>query len=91
VDAENEANLTFRFSLVTAMLEALDRWHDISTVIQQGTRAEAAEKLQGPPFEFTAMAAEHVLTMRLEHLTSDQRAKLRREEADLRRALKGTA
>ena len=77
-----------RAHIVEGLLKALDLIDEIiATIRASADKADAREKLQGKPFEFTEVQAEYILDMQLHRLTRLGRAQLEEEMEELRRRI----
>lgn len=62
-----------RIDVYTAMLSALDRWAEVSSVVEQAGSEESAERLLCELLDITQTAAEVVLSMPLRSLANRTR------------------
>ncbi|MDQ6781928.1 MAG: DNA gyrase subunit A [Actinomycetota bacterium] len=79
-----------RAHIVEGLIKALDMIDAIiATIRSSEDRAVAAAALQGEPFAFSDLQANHILDMRLSQLTRLGRANLEAELAELRQTIGG--
>ena len=77
-----------RAHIVEGLLKALDLIDEIiATIRASADKADAREKLQVQPFEFTEVQAEYILDMQLHRLTRLGRAQLEEEMEELLRRI----
>ncbi|HEY4376246.1 MAG TPA: DNA topoisomerase (ATP-hydrolyzing), partial [Acidimicrobiales bacterium] len=77
-----------RAHIVEGLLKALDLIDEIiATIRASADKADAREKLQATPFEFSEVQAEYILDMQLHRLTRLGRSQLEEEMEELRQRI----
>jgi hypothetical protein len=85
---QDRSQLGARLSVVTALVQALERWDVVSAVVSSSLdREEATRRLAGEPFRFDEHQASHVLDMRVSQRLQGSRSALREEIESLQAAL----